>query len=98
MEEKLQQVTSMYVELLKKSDEDLCGDHCKNYIRYEGEDCPHYDEGVGGTIDGRYQNFKWTCQDWEHGTCPVLVNTPCNGCFDSKNYDGFEWKGIDKNG
>ena len=71
---------------------DLCGNkrECKE------EKCPAYTSGIGA-IDQQsgkeYPDFKWTCMDFEHGTCDFLENTPCNGC-DFKNH--WKWRGVEQ--
>ena len=70
---------------------DLCGNkrECKE------EKCPAYTSGIGA-IDQQsgkeYPDFKWTCMDFDYGTCDFLENTPCNGC-DFKNH--WQWRGAE---
>ena len=56
------------------------------------QDCKHYCEGIGaqGENGQEYPDFKWTCQDFNFGTCGALENTPCNGCFYE---DHWKWRG-----
>ena len=69
---------------------DLCGNkrECKE------EKCPAYTSGIGA-IDQQsgkeYPDFKWTCMDFDYGTCDFLENTPYNGC-DFKNH--WQWRGV----
>lgn len=71
---------------------DLCGNkrECKE------EKCPAYTSGIGA-IDQQsgkeYPDFKWTCMDFDYGTCDFLENTPCNGC-DFKNH--WKWRGVEQ--
>lgn len=67
--------------------------YCKHHHHCDGERCESYIDGVGGTIDGTYANFKWSCMDFNYGECPKLENTICNGCIDSGSV-GFEWRGV----
>lgn len=80
----------LYIELLKDKDDDLC-EKCRNRVQCEGKKCPDYTEGRGGFIDGRAVDFAWSCEDFNHGTCARLENTPCNGCFDD-DFSGFMLK------
>lgn len=81
-----------FTELVIKS-ENICH-YCKNNIECKGKDCEKYIEGQGGYgQDGQhFPDWKWTCKDFDFGTCPLLENTPCNECFDD-NCKGFEWRG-----
>lgn len=68
---------------------------CAHYYPCAGKDCPKYISGTGannpdGTED---PDFKWTCEDFDFGTCPALENMPCNGC-DFENH--WEWRGLCK--
>lgn len=71
---------------------DLCGNkrECKE------EKCPAYTSGIGA-IDQQsgkeYPDFKWTCMDFDYGTCDFLENTPCNGCY-FKNH--WKWRGVEQ--
>lgn len=68
---------------------------CIHYHPCAGKDCPQYVAGVGATgQDGKeYPDFKWSCEDFEHGTCPAMEDTPCNGC-DFENH--WQWCGPRK--
>lgn len=83
------------VDLIKCHCDDIC-DYCKHYIKCEGEDCVYFISGTGDA-EGKYPDFKWTCEDFNYGTCQMLESTPCNGCFDNK-YKGFDWKGLGGDG
>lgn len=74
--------------------DDVCS-FCKHDVFCQGEKCDKYIEGRGMTFEktGQYIDEKWTCMDFEYGTCPKLEDTPCNGCFDN-DMSGFEWKGC----
>ena len=64
---------------------------CKHHYPCEYMDCDGYEEGVGMTDKtGKYYDWKWSCLDFDYGTCEKLKNTPCNGC-DLINH--VEWKG-----
>lgn len=78
-----------FMELIMES-ENICS-YCKNNVECKGEECEKYCEGVGDA-DGKFPDWKWSCMDFDFGTCPLLENTPCNDCV--KNNDkGFEWRG-----
>ena len=81
-----------YIALLHCASEngsiDIC-EFCKHYIKCSGEECECFISGVGDA-EGKYPNWKWTCEDFDFGTCPKLENTPCNGCIIEKT---FEWNG-----
>lgn len=71
---------------------------CAHHHPCPGKDCPQYVAGIGATgKDGKeYHDFKWTCEDFEFGTCPAMENTPCNGC-DFENH--WKWRGpCEENG
>ena len=76
--------------VLKRDSDDICA-YCKNRIECKNEQCEKYSSGVGD-VDGNYPDWKWTCMDFDYGTCSLLEDTPCNGCFDD-DYKGFEWRG-----
>lgn len=73
-----------------------CDDGCvlcvHNHV-CQGEKCPKYEKGVGavGKDGTEFPDFKWSCMDFDWGTCPMMENTPCNGC-DFQNH--WEWRGI----
>jgi hypothetical protein len=83
------------IEDIKKAiDGELICDFCKYDNPCQGDECDKYIEGVGCTdASGDYHDWKWTCMDFDFGTCGELENTPCNGCFDN-NMSGFEWRGV----
>jgi hypothetical protein len=85
-----QKAIDIMTEVLKKYADDICV-YCKHEIPCPGKTCEHYIEGIGDD-EGKYPSLKWSCEDFDHGTCIVLENTPCNGCFDN-DYRGFVWKG-----
>lgn len=68
---------------------------CVHHHECQSRNCPNYIEGMGATDwDGKsHPDFKWTCRDFEFGTCAALENTPCNGC-DFENH--FSWRGPGK--
>ena len=76
--------------VLKRDSDDICA-YCKNRIECKKEQCEKYSSGVGD-VDGNYPDWKWTCMDFDYGTCSLLADTPCNGCFDD-DCKGFEWRG-----
>ncbi len=88
----LEKAIATIEELLKNPSDDICA-YCKNLIVCCPNTCDSFDEGKGGTWDGKYHpDFKWKCTDIEYGTCDKMKDTKCNGCFDN-NYSGFEWEG-----
>ena len=90
-----ERLTAAYIKMLKRYD-DICA-VCKNHIECKGEDCECFEQGKGGTIDGKeYPDIKWTCKDFNHGTCEKMENTPCQGCFDN-DFSGFDWVGLGAN-
>ena len=74
--------------LAQKSD-DPCS-LCANHVKCDGKSCECYECGVGDA-DGKYPNFRWSCEDFNFGTCRKLENTPCNGCIEN-NHAGFVWR------
>lgn len=76
--------------VLKRDSDDICA-YCKNRIECKSQQCEKYSSGVGD-VDGNYPDWKWDCMDFNYGTCSLLADTPCNGCFDD-DYKGFEWRG-----
>ena len=82
----------MLIKFIKQSD-DIC-DYCKNHIECAGEQCEEFEKGVGGTgNDGtEFPDWHWQCTIFDYGTCAMLANTPCNGCFEN-DCSGFEWRG-----
>lgn len=79
------------IKLIKQSD-DMCA-YCKNHIECKGEQCEKFEKGVGGTgNDGTaFPDWHWQCTLFNYGTCGMMENTPCNGCFEN-DYKGFEWR------
>ncbi len=65
---------------------------CTHYRPCHGKDCPQYVSGVGATgPNGKeYPDFKWSCEDFDYGTCPAMEDTPCNGCDFENNW---QWRG-----
>ena len=87
--ERCQSLEKDFMDLVMKS-EDICA-YCKNNIKCKGRECEKYREGVGD-VNGKFPDWKWTCMDFDFGTCFMLEDTPCNGCFDN-DCKGFEWRG-----
>ena len=80
-----------FMELVMKS-ENICK-YCNNDFECKGKECDKYIEGKGCWDANKcYHEWDWSCQDFDFGTCDMLENTPCNGCFDN-NFKGFEWRG-----
>ena len=84
------------IEDLKKAlwDDEICP-YCKHNYHCGDIKCDEYIEGVGMTdAKGNYYDMKWSCRDFDWGTCSKLENTPCNGC---NLVNHFEWRGVDGN-
>ena len=80
-----------FMELVTKS-ENICK-YCNNDFECKSKECEKYIEGKGCWDANKcYHEWDWSCQDFDFGTCDMLENTPCNGCFDN-NFKGFEWRG-----
>ena len=76
--------------VLKCDLDDICK-YCKHIIECKGQNCDGYCSGAGD-IDGNCPDWKWSCEDFNFGTCVKMENTPCNGCFEN-DCGGFEWRG-----
>ena len=73
---------------------DYTCEYCKNYKPCKSKECKYYIEGRGLEDQKGYKyDWQWTCEDFDYGECPMLENTPCNGCIKNK-YCGFEYKGA----
>lgn len=69
-------------------------EYCKNYIACKHENCEQYIKGRGiEDLKGYTHDWQWSCEDFTYGECPMLENTPCNGCIKG-DYKGFEYKGV----
>lgn len=84
------------VEDIKKAidSDDICS-FCKYNTPCQGEKCDQYIEGKGMKLEktGQYIDKKWTCMDFDYGTCPKLEYGSCNRCFEN-NMKGFKWRGV----
>lgn len=78
------------IKIAATTDYHLC-EHCLHYIPCKEKECPQYIEGVGGTINGEYKDWKWDCTQFNFGECPLLENTPCYNCVQN-DYKNFEIK------
>lgn len=91
LREQYDKLTKDFTELVMSS-ENIC-QYCKNNIECKGTECEKYIEGRGCWDDKRcHHDWAWSCKDFDYGTCDMLENTPCNGCFENNNR-GFEWRG-----
>ena len=89
--ERCQNLEEDFIRLVVQSPE-ICS-YCKHHIECKGEKCEKYTEGRGCWDDKKcYRDWVWSCKDFNFGTCDMLENTPCNGCFENDN-KGFEWRG-----
>lgn len=84
-------------EYWKNNFDSLC-EYCDNKIECS-EDCPKYENygnvayELNDTTKKEYiLNFDATCMDEEFGTCSMMRDTVCNGCFENENV-GFSWNG-----
>nr|DAE43360.1 MAG TPA: hypothetical protein [Caudoviricetes sp.] len=89
--ERYRKLEEDFTELVKRS-EHIC-DYCKNKVQCKGEECDKYMKGNGCEDEkGNHYDWDWTCEDFDFGTCDMMIDTPCNGCFKNDN-NGFEWRG-----
>lgn len=73
--------------------DDACK-YCKHNQPCCGTKCEFYIKGKGvRDLNGYHFDWQWSCQDFTFGECPLLENTPCNGCI-KNNRQGFEWRGM----
>jgi hypothetical protein len=81
------------IHFIKTSHNISACDFCKHAKPCLGRNCSLFIEGVGD-VEGKYPTMKWTCEDFNFGTCLLLENTPCNGCIqnDSNNFELDEQK------
>lgn len=75
--------------IIKKYCDEICS-YCENHVDCKGKNCKAYIEGEQGFINDKPVDFHWSCEDFNYGTCPMMENTPCNGCFE-RDYDGFRY-------
>ena len=81
-------------ELIRDGCEDVC-ELCKNHVECNKDKCNEYTEGIGVTDEkGNKLDWKWSCLDFDYGSCTKLEDTPCYECF-KNNMASFEWKGIE---
>lgn len=72
---------------------ELTCEYCKHNLKC-GEECEFYEEGRGMYDEnGKFLDWKWTCMDFDFGTCRKLEDTPCNQCFGEDGEFHFEWNG-----
>lgn len=79
----------------------LC-EHCKNYILCDTSTCPKFEsyedcetfilnpDGSKSPLTG-FNDLS--CTDINFGECPMLEDTPCNGCIENE-VKGFEFNGV----
>lgn len=73
--------------MLVKNADNGC-DVCAHHHVCAGKQCPKYIGGVGVKwSDGSdIPNMRWSCMDFEFGTCPMLQDTPCADCDFENNW------------
>ena len=93
------QLSIKYETLLKDFKEfmlntdDVCK-YCKHNQPCCGKECELYIEGKEAwDHNGCKHDWEWSCKDFNFGECPMLENTPCNGCI-KNDYSGFEYKEV----
>jgi hypothetical protein len=76
------------VKIIKETTNFTACDFCKHFKKCMSKSCSEYVSGIGDA-EGKYPNFKWSCEDFAFGTCPVLEKTPCYNCIqqDFKNFE-----------
>jgi hypothetical protein len=75
--------------LFEMNDINACN-YCTNRVECNGKDCPYFCQGDFGFIGAEKINFKWTCEDFDMGTCGALENTPCAHCVKTEDAEDFE--------
>lgn len=87
------QLKQILIHIIKTSHNFSACDFCKHCKPCLSKQCVDYIEGIGDA-EGKYPNFRWTCEDFVFGTCPTLENTPCNGCIqnDFKSFEFDDYK------
>lgn len=63
-------------------------DVCAHHHVCAGKQFPEYIEGVGvkWSDESDIPNMRWSCMDFEFGTCPMLQDTPCADCDFENNW------------
>lgn len=59
-------------------------EYCVNYIPCDGKSCDSFQSGVGAVDEATgeaYPDFKWTCMDWDLGSCAKYEGTVCEKCL-----------------
>ena len=81
--------------VLSEGQDDPCS-FCEYQFTKCNEDCDCYQKGTGmQDEEGNYYNWKWTCMDWDYGTCDKLINSPCHNCFET-NLSNWKYKTKEK--
>ena len=62
--------------------------YCLYNHECEGKKCDCFMKGEGGinVKTGEKVDYKWTCMDFDYGTCKKLEETPCNECMSKPPY------------
>lgn len=75
--------------------DDMCS-YCMYNIPCDGKDCEYYEEGIGlRDADDKYYDWKWSCMDFDFGTCKKLAGTPCCECTSGENQFRWNGRGVD---
>ena len=76
-----------------QNSEELCS-RCKHDTPCLAEKCDCYKSGEGAIDQNgtEFPAYKWTCMDFNYGTCDKMINcTPCKDCFAGSKW---EWKEL----
>lgn len=90
--EKLIRLSKLTQHALFDYDFDSC-EYCRHYLKCEGKDCSYYEEGHGMTDDkgNKCPDMKWTCMDFNYGTCRKYEEESNTFCKECKNGSNWEW-------
>lgn len=93
LKQQLTDTQERLIDTIKKHCDDVCR-YCENRIECKGKSCEKYINGIGD-IEGKYPNVKWSCEDFDYGTCPLMEKSPCNGCIEN-DFRGFVLRGTEE--
>lgn len=81
--------------LIDNTEENPC-DYCIHHIHCKSKQCVNYEEGFElENEQGKRYNMKWSCEDFDYGTCDRLKDTPCYNCI-QENFQNWEYDGKRK--